>query len=192
MEGGIHAWKGSVAKGPPELGIAYFSPGTRPEELLALAWLLEDGSRKFYAEIAERLADREAVNLFQKLAVDEENHKGSLFKMYQEISGLESDPGFPGSLIATEPGESYMEGGVRLSEALDWAKEKNVRDVFELSISLEVNSQDLYIKMEHRVEDKKAKEVFEVLSQNEKKHLERLNSLFKKSLGEEEEDDDGA
>jgi rubrerythrin len=192
MEGGIHAWKGAVAKGPPELGIAYFSPGTRPEELLALAWLLEDGSRKFYSEIAEMLADREAVNLFQKLAVDEENHKGSLFKMYQEISGLESDPGFPGSLIATEPGESYMEGGVRLSEALDWAKEKNVRDVFELSISLEVNSQDLYIKMEHRVEDKKAKEVFEVLSQNEKKHLERLNSLFKKSLGEEEEDDDGA
>ena len=186
MEGGIHAWKGAVAKGPPELGIAYFSPGTRPEELLALAWLLEDGSRKFYSEIAEMLADREAVNLFQKLAVDEENHKGSLFKMYQEISGLESDPGFPGSLIATEPGESYMEGGVRLREALDWAKEKNVRDVFELSISLEVNSQDLYIKMEHRVEDKKAKEVFEVLSQNEKKHLERLNSLFEKSLREEE------
>jgi len=186
MEGGINAWKGFVAKGPPEAGMAYFSPGTKPEELVALAWLLEDGSRKFYSEIAKMLEDREAVNLFQKLAVDEENHKGSLFKIYQEVSGLESDPGFPGSLIAIDPGETYMEGGVRLSEALDWAKEKSVRDIFELSISLEVNSQDLYMKMERRVEDKKAKKGFEVLSENEKIHLERLNSLFEKSLREEE------
>jgi len=79
-----------------------------------------------------------------------------------------------------------MEGGVGLRGALDWAKEKSVRDIFELSISLEVNSQDLYLKMERRVEGKKAKKVFEVLSENEKTHLERLNSFFEKSLREEE------
>jgi len=189
MEGGIHAWKGFVAKGPPQAGMTYFPPGTRPDELVALAWLLEDGSGKFYSEIAKMIADREAVNLFQKLAFDEENHKGSLFKIYQEISGLESDPGFPGSFIAIEPGETYMEGGVRLSEALAWANEKSVKAILELSISLEVNSQDLYLKMERRVEDKKSKKVFEVLSENEKSHLERLNSLFAKSLSEKEDDD---
>lgn len=185
MEGGFHAWKGFFAKGAPEAGMAYFSPGTKPEELMALAWLLEDGSRKFYSEIAKILEDREAVHFFQGLAADEENHQGSLFKIYQEISGLESDPGFPGSFIAAEPGETYMEGGVRLSEALEWMKEKSVRDILELSISLEVNSQDLYIKMEQRVEDPKAKKGFEILSENEKIHLERLNSLFEKSLTEE-------
>jgi len=189
MEGGIHAWKGFVAKGPPEVGMAYFPARARFEELVALAWLLEDGSRKFYSEIAKMLAVHEAVNLFQKLAFDEENHKGSLFKIYQEISGLESDPGFPGSFIAIEPGETYMEGGVRLSEALAWANEKSVKAILELSISLEVNSQDLYLKMERRVEDKKSKKVFEVLSENEKSHLERLNSLFAKSLSEKEDDD---
>jgi len=192
MEGGIHAWKGFVAKGPPEVGMAYFPPGTTSEELVALAWLLEDGSRSFYSEIAKMLVGREAVNLFQKLAVDEESHKGSLFKIYQEISAPESIPGFPGSLIATEPGETYLEGGIRLSEALDWAKEKRVKAILELSISLEANSQDLYLKMERRVEDKKAKKAFEVLSENEKNHLERLNSLFEKSLREEEEGKDSA
>ena len=44
MEGGIRAWKGLVAEGIPEAGMAYFSPATRPEEMIALAWLLEDGS----------------------------------------------------------------------------------------------------------------------------------------------------
>jgi rubrerythrin len=185
MEGGFHAWIGFAAKGPPEAGMAYFSPGTKPEELMALAWLLEDGSRRFYLETAKILEDRKAVHLFQGLAADEENHQGSLFKIYQELSGPESDSGFPGSIIVTEPGETYMEGGVRLSEALEWIKEKSVRDILELSISLEANSQDLYIKMERQVEDNKAKKGFEVLSENEKIHLERLSSLFEKSLTEE-------
>jgi rubrerythrin len=186
MEGGIHAWKGWVAKGPPETGVAYFPPGTKPEELMALGWLLEDGSRRFYAEIAGMLEGREGIHLFQRLAADEDTHKGALFKIYQEVSGRETDPGFPGSLVATDPREAYMEGGVRLSEALSWAKEKSVKDILELSISLEVNSQDLYIKMERRVEDKRAKRGFEVLAENEKIHLELLNSFFEKSLGEKE------
>ncbi len=189
MEGGIRAWKGFVAKGLPEAGMTYFPPGTKPEELVALAWLLEDGSGKFYSEISKVIADREAVNLFQKLAFDEEDHKKSLFKIYEEISTLESDPGFPGSLVAIEPGETYMEGGVRLEDALGWVKEKSVRDIFELSIALEVNSQDLYLRMEHRVGDEKGKKVFEVLAENEKNHLERLNSLFEKRLSEKEDDD---
>jgi rubrerythrin len=186
MEGGIHAWKGFVAKGPPETGMAYFPPGTKPEELVALAWLLEDGSRRFYSEIVKRVEGREAMNLFQGLAADEEKHKEALFKIYREVSGLEADPGFPGSLVATDPGEAYMEGGVRLSEALDWAKEKSVKDIFEFSISLEVNSQDLYIKMQRRVEDEKTKKGFEVLSENEKIHLDLLNSFFEKTLRENE------
>jgi len=182
MEGGIHAWKGFVGKGIPEAGMAYFSPASKPEELMALAWLLEDGSRKFYGEMAKRVEDREAVDLFQRLMADEEKHKESLFGIYQESTGLISDPGFPGSIISGEPEEAYMEGGMRVSEALEWVKEKDLKDVLELSISLEVDSQDLYIKMERKVEDTNAKRVFTALAEAEKKHLERLNSVFEKGL----------
>ena len=45
-KGGYKAWKGFVAKGVPEAGMAYFLPAAKPEELMALAWLLEDGSPK--------------------------------------------------------------------------------------------------------------------------------------------------
>ncbi len=68
MKGGINAWEGRVAEGVPEAGMAYFSSATQPEELLGLAWLLEDGSRKFYAEMASLSKDREAVALFQELS----------------------------------------------------------------------------------------------------------------------------
>ena len=60
MAGGINAWKGLVAEGAPESGMAYFSPATKPEELIALAWSLEDGSRNFYSALVALLEDREA------------------------------------------------------------------------------------------------------------------------------------
>jgi len=182
MEGGIRAWKGWVAKGIPEAGMTYFPPATTPEELMALAWLLEDGSRAFYAQISEELSDPETGDLFRKLTDDEKKHQKALLKIYREISGQEPEPEFPGSIISVEPREAFMEGGMRVLEALAWAKGKPQGDILEFSISLEVNSFDLYLKMERKTEDNRAKEVFKVLSAGEKSHLEWLTARFEKKL----------
>ena len=180
MEGGIKAWNGIVAKGAPQAGMAYFDPAKKPEELIALAWMLEDGSGQFYAATAAMLQDRETVNFLQKLAADEEGHKTSLFNLYRELSDLKPDPGFPGSLIPMDPGIKYMEGGVPLKEALEWVKGKDLKEILEFAISLEINSEDLYIKMERQVKSKEAKQVFKLLFVQEKHHLERLIRLSEK------------
>ncbi|MBU1209465.1 MAG: hypothetical protein KKH04_21520 [Proteobacteria bacterium] len=73
-----------------------------------------------------------------------------------------------------------MEGGVPLTEALAWVKGQDLKEILELAISLEINSEDLYLKMERKVEDREAKQVFKVLSVQEKHHLERLVRLFEK------------
>jgi hypothetical protein len=61
MEGGIHAWKGLRATGAPDAGMAYFDPAKKPEELIALAWMLEEGSCKFYLEMGKKEKSPEAV-----------------------------------------------------------------------------------------------------------------------------------
>ncbi len=180
MEGGINAWRGLVAKGAPDAGMAYFEPAKKTEELIALAWLLEEGSRKFYAEMTRKEKDEEAVNLFHDLVGDEERHIDSLSKLYQTLSGQKADPGFPRSLIDVEPGVEYLEGGMLLREALEWVGGKEVREALDLSISLEVNAVDLYIKMERKVKEKEAKQVFQTLSNQEGNHLRRLSSLLAK------------
>jgi len=182
MEGGVRAWKGLVAEGIPEAGMAYFSPATRPEEMIALAWLLEDGSQKFYESLAEMMEDRETKGIFQNLKRSEENHKTTLWKMYEEISGKAPTPEFPDTVISKEPRGDVMEGGILVSEALKWSKRKELKDILELSISLESNSYDLYLKMERKVEGRNAKQVFKTLSEEEKNHLEQLTSLFDKRL----------
>jgi len=182
MGGGIRAWQGFVAEGIPEAGMAYFSPAARPEEMIALAWLLEDGSRKFYESLTKMMEDRETKGIFQNLKRSEENHKTTLWKMFEEISGKAPAPEFPDTVISKEPWGDVMEGGMLVSEALQWSKGKNLRDILELSMALESNSYDLYLKMERKVEGRNAKQIFRTLSEEEKKHLEQLTSLFNNRL----------
>ncbi len=178
MEGGIRAWKGLVAEGIPEAGMAYFSPATRPEEMVALAWVLEDGSCKFYESLAKMMEDPKPKGLFENLKRSEENHKTTLWKMYEEISGKVPAPEFPDPVIPREPRGDVMEGGMLVSEALKWSKGKELKDILELSISLESNSYDLYLKMERKMEGRNPKQVFKTLSEEEKNHLDQLTSLF--------------
>ena len=180
MEGGIKAWQGLVAEGIPEAGMAYFSSATRIEEIIALAWLMEDGSRKFYDGLSKMIQGQEAKALFQDLRNEEENHKTSLYKLHVELLDGTPIPGFPGNVIHGEPADDVMEGGMSVSEALKWSEGKESKEILELSMSLESNSYDLYLKMERKMEDHKAKQVFKTLSKEEKKHLEQLTSLFEK------------
>jgi len=182
MGGGIRAWEGFVAEGVPEAGMAYFSPATKPEEMIALAWLLEDGSSKFYESLTETLDDREAKGLFQNLKRSEENHKTTLWKLFEEISGKPPTHEFPEKMIPAEPKGDIMEGGMLVSEALKWSKGKALKDILELCMSLETNSYDLYLKMERKVESRNAKQIFRTLSEEEKIHLERLTSMFGKNI----------
>jgi rubrerythrin len=182
MEGGINAWQGLVAEGAPQSGMAYFSPATKPEELMALAWFLEDGSRKFYSELAATLTDKEARDLYAQLTKAEDHHQASLLKLYREFSGKASDPGFPGSVIPPGKEGDVMEGGMRVSEALQWAKGKKMTEILELSLSLETNSYDLYLKMERQMKDQHSSQVFHLLSVEEKQHLEQLSALLEKRI----------
>ena len=178
MEGGINAWHGRVTEGPPEAGMAYFSAAVSTEELIALSWMLEDGNRRFYSDVTDLLSDKEAIKLFGELATAEEHHKSSLLNTYLEITGKQEDTDFPASVIGEKPDKDVMEGGMSVSEALKWASGKDIRDILELSISLETNAYDLYIKLARKAGDDKSIKVFSTLAEEERNHLNRLSTLL--------------
>ena len=178
MDGGIHAWKGLVAAGPPEAGMAYFSGKERPEDLIALAWSLEEGSRRFYEEMARSLRDAEAADLFRGLVRAEDHHKAALVGLYREATGDTKAAAIPEMLFAGNAPGSVMEGGIAVEQALEWSKGKGVNDVLDLSISLESHAYDLYVKMERAMEGEGVKRVFQVLAAEEKVHLERMAMML--------------
>ena len=182
MEGGIRAWEGGVAEGLPDAGMAYFTTADKPEEFIALAWMLEEGSRRFYAEIPALVADEETKKLFRELVTAEEHHKASLVNLYKTFTGEAPAQDFPGSIIPAEATGDIMEGGMSVSQALNWVKDKNPEAIFELAMALESNSYDLYIKMRRQMKDAGSREVFERLSKEERRHLGLLAELFERKV----------
>jgi sulfur-carrier protein adenylyltransferase/sulfurtransferase len=181
MEGGIMAWQGFVAKGAPEPAMAYFDPATKHEEMLALAWYLENGSQRFYATLSTQTEEGGVAAVYQELARAEERHQASLLDLFHQMPGVPPDASFPGSIISAEDKDDVMEGGMRVSEALDWARGKKPVEVFELSIALEANSLDLYLIMERRTKDENADRIFRALADEERSHLDRLSALLEES-----------
>jgi len=183
MEGGIRAWQGLVAHGLPEAGMAYFSPAADAEEIVGLAWSLEEGSKFFYQGMAEHFSeDKEAQEMFNWLVSAEKNHEKHLLETYETMTGNKPDfiklrDKFSDSLAG-----AVMEGGVAVKEALAWAKDKGVSESLELAIAMEVNAYDLYIKMSRSIEDKQAQKIFEKLSEEEQAHLEKLAKLLDKRV----------
>ncbi len=181
MEGGIRAWEGFVAEGLPDAGMAYFPKGASPLELITLAWTLEAGSGKFYSNVAGMLQGK-TKDLFAELVKAEEHHKESLNRLYAQFAGTDADQGFPGSMAAEEKAGDLMEGGMLVSEALEWIRGKDPAQIVELAMALETNSYDLYLKMGRTVSGEDAQEIFRSLAAEEKKHLERLAAELEKMI----------
>jgi sulfur-carrier protein adenylyltransferase/sulfurtransferase len=179
MQGGIRAWQGLVAEGYPEAGLIWFAAACSHAELVALAWLLEEGTRTFYARIAETIVDSDKTGLFRELAAAEEQHKEMLSGLHGEITGQAPQDDLS-TILFRQPQEKIMEGGMRLEEALNWAEGKGLKEILELSISLETGAYDRYLALQESITNECARKVFRALAEEEKIHLGRITALFDK------------
>lgn len=183
MAGGIHAWNGHIAAGPPDAGIALFPATASPRELAALAWYLEAGSHAFYAGLAGLAKDAEASRLFEQLERAENSHLRSLEAVNRDLAGGGDAAAFPWSVVGQHSVESVMEGGVEVENALSWARGREAFELLEYTMGLETNSWDLYLRMRRAVTDIEARRVFEVLAEEEKRHLDMLTRLLEDRHG---------
>lgn len=173
MSGGINAWEGLVAVNEPELNAAWFDPSHSPEEHIALAWLLEDGTRQFYAAQADAGHKPDDTEFFRRMAKVEEQHKESLMNLFSGIRGSSGE--LPPAVLKERNAQTVMEGGVTLDQALKWVQGKSVQEVLELAISFESNALDRYMLLYNNISEPKSREVFLRLADQERQHLRQLS-----------------
>jgi len=176
MEGGIQAWQGLTAEGPPEEGVAYFSAGQSTADIAALAWALEESTRLFYTSLGDMRAGMEEADLFLTLARAEEHHKDTLAAIHTDLSPEPVDRYF------RTQDKPILEGGMDMETALTWAEDRTARQVVELAIGLEANAYDRYLKMVDVSKNKDAKEMFRTIAKEEKFHLKKLSELMDKQV----------
>ncbi len=181
MEGGILAYNGLVAAGPPEAGVFCFPENMTPEQLVAMAWYIEDGSQRYLDAVKDIAQDQDIKDVFISLTDHKIAHKQSLSRLFQKISGQSAGDDFPTSVLQRPP-HKVMAGCVSVPEAINWSKDKEIADILDLLIGLEANTFDLYLKLGRQVESDRARSVFMELSEEEVRHLGQLASIFEKTF----------
>ncbi|MDH4163639.1 MAG: rhodanese-like domain-containing protein [Nitrospirota bacterium] len=178
MEGGMLAWNGQSATGPAEAGLELVRGRTTLVQLASLAWALEEGAARFYSKVLESAVEENVRSLFRSLITAEEGHKQKVLEAYERCGGRER----VGAGAAQGP-EGLMEGGFSIDQSLDYlrTREHSLRDTLEVSMQIEVNSLDLYLKIIRWSGVPEVKEIFALLVDEEKDHLKRLGSLLEAS-----------
>jgi rubrerythrin len=176
LKGGIKAWKGLKTAGPADMGMALLRGDETSQEIIVLAYGMEDGLGLFYKHLAERISDSEVVGLLTKLAKIEQNHKERLFDLYLTINpALTDKEAFEADIVS-----EVMEGGFTTEEFMEQNKDsmKTVPDVLNMAMMLESQAMDLYMRYSEKAKDEKSKTVLYDIAEEEKAHLKTLGRLM--------------
>ncbi len=180
LKGGISAWEGYEAAGPPEMGLELLETIETPVDILLFAYGMEESLGGFYKEAAGKTANPDAGQLLTKLAGVEEKHKHQLFSLYKDIVGGEEDRSNFESHVA--PG--VLEGGLSSEQFVKriMGAESSLADVFSVAMMFEAQAMDLYMRYSQALEQEDARSLFHDLAEQEKAHLKLLGIMKDKEM----------
>jgi rubrerythrin len=180
MKGGFDAWNGLVSTAEVDQGIYLIEGNESAEDLLSLAYGLEAENCSLYAALSEQTEDQETKDMFRMLAGLEEKHKQQIWKSYSNATG--------GTILKEhfekEIVTGILEQGKSTEEMLKiyTSRIRNAADALEMTMFLETDALDLYLRMAAKVADEEAKKIFYDLSEEENLHLKRLAELFRSKI----------
>lgn len=176
VSGGIKAWDSKTAVGPQDLGIRLFSGKEAPEDILKVAFSLEEGLEDFYKDMASRADNDRVRSLFEKLSRIEVKHQESIVKAYQDLG----HPDITQADLSAMVTEKAVEGGLTTQEYLDLFKPDlgAETDVVSLAMSIEAQALDLYQRVGAGLDSYTSKAVVLKIADEEKEHLASLGRLM--------------
>jgi len=175
MRGGIKAWKGPVADGPVELNLDFVRGDETPQEIIRLGYGMEQSLGGFYRAVKTRTSNDELANLLDKLASIEDKHKKYLLDLHNSIEPFPVDQ----EAFEAEVSAKVMEGGFNSAEFMRKNERylNSVTSLLDLSMMLEAQALDLYLRFAEKVHDEETRKVLRKIGDEEKAHLEALGRL---------------
>lgn len=169
LKGGIKAWNGWTGFGDYEQGLEYFKDLGSLEEVLSTAYGMEAALEEFYGNMAGRVQNDDAADIFKKLADIEVKHKEQIAQRLEQATGKktpDSPPDVPEGGMSTD---QYMQ---RLGVDME-----NPTDIIEFAMAIEGQALDLYSRAAERAEGDVAT-FLKHMAGEEKNHLQRLAKLM--------------
>ena len=180
VAGGFNAWKGEAAFLGEEKGLALFDGVTSVENALAVAYSLEEGLKAFYEDMAAKVQDDSARQLFHQLSQIEMKHQDRILEQYTEVTGK---PVTRETFEANQVPE-VLEGGLTTEEyaSLLMPSTDTVPEIIELAMSIEAQALDLYLRASEKAKNEAGKKALIQIANEEKTHLARLGQLMEETI----------
>ena len=150
-----------------------------PDQLLALAYGLEDANSRYYCMLSHRATTSGVQELFHILEDLEGKHKQWIWEMYENISaGRMKLAEFENSIVVKtlENGKTPDQMVTQFPGFFD-----DQASAVEFSMALETDSLDLYQRIAQKIHSDEAAALFHSLARQEKNHLDTLGTLISKS-----------
>ncbi|MCJ7772838.1 MAG: ferritin family protein [Desulfobacterales bacterium] len=176
LKGGIKAWEGLTAQGPAEFGMFLLTGDETVDEIIILAYGMEEGMWIFYETIKESIEDKSAKELLAQLAGIEDKHKEKLFSLYASISQSKINlDQFEANIVS-----KVMESGMYTDEFIEQNRfaMQDVPGILNVAMMLETQAFDLYSRYSQKATDKATKDILYQIAQEEKAHLRSLGQLM--------------
>ena len=160
------------------MGMLLLKGDEPPQDIIYLAYGLEEGLRKFYTAAAQLAIAPEIITVLSKLAGIEVRHKQKLFDLFQTIDANATTLASFEDTVNSE----LMEGGLdpdRLLEA-SMPTFKTASDVLNFAMMMEAQGMDLYMRYAEKSQNPRVKEILFSMADDEKTHLKSLGNLFEK------------
>jgi rubrerythrin len=158
------------------MGMMILKGDETPQDIICLAYGLEEGLRKFYAASAQMAIAPEVVNVLSKLAEIETRHKQKLFDLYKIIDSADTTI----ESFEKKVNSELMEGGFDSDKLLGESMPafKTAAEVLNFAMMLEAQGMDLYMRYAEKSENPRVKEILFDMAGDEKAHLKSLGDLL--------------
>ena len=160
------------------MGMAALKGNETAAQAIVIAYALEAGLAEFYRRTAMTTGDREVSALLNKLAGIEDIHQDRLFGLYADLEGETPDrTDFESNTVL-----KAMEGGYTSESFIQENRDAmaSPSGVLDIAMMLEAQSMDLYMRYAEKSADKKTREIFLGLAEDEKAHLQFLAALMER------------
>jgi rhodanese-related sulfurtransferase len=171
MEGGVYAWEDPMATGPVEFHMKFIRGDETPEEIIRLAYAMEEGVKRLHQSMKDRTVDPLLVSLLEKLIKAEEAHERALLTLVSDpvvSEGIQKE-------VSATPIE-LMEGGIPIDHFMreNEAHLSTIHGYLEIAMMIETQALDLYLQMAAAVADERSKHLLQRIGDEEKVHLSLL------------------
>ena len=173
----IRSWLGMRAIGPYETNLELIRADADFPDAFSLAYAMEEGLQRFYLALANQEYREDHMDLFLKLAGFEDLHKDRLLKEFTRFqdSNISPDIFLRGHQDVMEGGGKNAPSPVNVVETIT-----DLLDILGLSMGIEAQSLDLYMRLAERSSLDEVKRLFLDLADEEKQHMAFLSEVIDK------------